>query len=600
FFAVCASVMAGVLSFIVYQTAFVFLTGATPGKKAFGLKIESIWGADVKLTAMSAFLRAIVMCLEALCLGFPWLAIYGNDRRRPFHDRIADTVVVAGPRRRRIGPPTLQEISFASGCIAAVLTVFSLVLTYQILLYQRGVTGAKLMSELEENGNLCKAVGEAELDWIPEAKGKSPSRLAVAVSLFEAGIVDETCLKLEADFSLWRPGDKSLSYLARALSEENDPQMAETYFEKVCQENGKSDACIASRLLREPESKTEDAVEDEEKTEVAHRETEIEKALKAIGPNSEPFLKVIAIQNLRDSGRNSEALAMLDRFPPQRALGGFVSMERAKIMWALERYADSHLVMRTAIDGLSPTDRVDLSRWFCSNETWRMGCSQEAKESCDLLAAAVETDEELLREPPIAAAYVRGVACEDGKTDFEQAEKRLIGEDSKKFMQALKHLVTNRRREAIELLRGLAGSTGEESGIFAAEATAKLIAIADSIEELTWARMRWSDLDSDAEAWQMLGRQLIKRYNTMKKWDESIEVGLKLKDANAIDRETARDMVIASYRGGYPAMALHYIDQAQIRKTNSEVSRAPASTVVDEFDEVVGLLQASPETRKRR
>ena len=114
------AVGACVLFFLAYQTVFLVWWGATPGKRALGLKVETLWENRKKPRAFAAFLRAVGLCLEMLCLGLPWVAVFGNARRRPFHDRLGDTVVVAVRATKAAGPPNMAEISMAAPLLPTV------------------------------------------------------------------------------------------------------------------------------------------------------------------------------------------------------------------------------------------------------------------------------------------------------------------------------------------------------------------------------------------------------------------------------------------------------------------------------------------------
>ena len=117
----------GALVHILLQTIFIYYLSATPGKLFLGLRVVSIWGQR-RPTAMEAFTRSTAWVLELLCLGVPWAAVFGNHWRRPFHDRLAETVVVSLRGHKRAGPAHLVEMSLASGFQSAMLTMLTLLL----------------------------------------------------------------------------------------------------------------------------------------------------------------------------------------------------------------------------------------------------------------------------------------------------------------------------------------------------------------------------------------------------------------------------------------------------------------------------------------
>lgn len=78
-----------------YQTFFVALYGATPGKKAVKIRVVSIQSAATP-TWGAAFNRAIFRLLSEIIfyLGFLWALFDSNNQG--WHDRTAGTVVVNG------------------------------------------------------------------------------------------------------------------------------------------------------------------------------------------------------------------------------------------------------------------------------------------------------------------------------------------------------------------------------------------------------------------------------------------------------------------------------------------------------------------------
>ncbi len=78
--------------FFGYFTLFHFLTGQTPGKMLLRLRVES--EAGVPLAFSQAFLRSTGGLFSLILLGLGFLAIFSDDRRRGWNDRLAGTLVV--------------------------------------------------------------------------------------------------------------------------------------------------------------------------------------------------------------------------------------------------------------------------------------------------------------------------------------------------------------------------------------------------------------------------------------------------------------------------------------------------------------------------
>lgn len=71
-----------------------FGKGATPGKRAFGIRVVSLVEQDLSL--WHSFERALGYAASSLELGFGFLQYFRHPNRQTVHDRIAETVVIVG------------------------------------------------------------------------------------------------------------------------------------------------------------------------------------------------------------------------------------------------------------------------------------------------------------------------------------------------------------------------------------------------------------------------------------------------------------------------------------------------------------------------
>ena len=77
---------------LIYQTFFNGRTGATPGKRLMGLRVERADG--MPLGYSGAAVRCLAELVTSMTLGFGYLMIAFNPEKRALHDRIAKTRVV--------------------------------------------------------------------------------------------------------------------------------------------------------------------------------------------------------------------------------------------------------------------------------------------------------------------------------------------------------------------------------------------------------------------------------------------------------------------------------------------------------------------------
>lgn len=243
--AIVQSLLAAVIVGILWETAFVSFWGTTPGRAIFGLRIVDVWTHE-KPRPFHAFLRALAWWGSALVLGAPFFGVYSNSKRRPVHDRVADTEVRSINTRRQSAPPKLSELAFGSLLTTATMFFASLVLTTQMIVIREHAEEAKLAAAPK----LCEEVTAAQEDW--EKQESVPPRIAVALSLTSAGFVDSSCLETEADYALWNNSGRILGYLAKGLSRfASDPEESEKYFAKVCDLEPDSDSCRLVGWYRE-------------------------------------------------------------------------------------------------------------------------------------------------------------------------------------------------------------------------------------------------------------------------------------------------------------------------------------------------------------
>jgi len=574
FIATVSGIGISVLLVIAYQVIFLVKWRATPGKRLMGLTVESLWQDEGSpMRAQAAFVRSLAWCAEAALGGFPWIAVVGNERRRPFHDRLADTVVLS--KKRSMGPPGIHEMSLASGLVGAFFTSLLIVVAMRFGHY------SSASSVLDDGGDTvagtCEQVDRAEKSWVEGLGEKKPSRMSIALSLYEAESIDEDCLKQEADVALWKSGAKDLAYLARGLAEKSDDELSQKYLDKSCSGTAETDACRALALLNQDEL-PDDPIE--AKSAQVERDNEVLQLINGLTPQSEPFLRILAIRELTTRHQHTQALALIDSFPPQKDLSFFLSSERMKTLWALNRKAEARLSMTAAISGYESDQRVSLARWFCQTETSESGCSAQAKPACDLLAANVDHDHVLLGDPEVTLTYIRGETCAQRLTaeKLKDLKQEMPDAASQAYVEALAAL----EKDAAEGTKQLK-SIAEKDNAFSNEAWVKLTELAKNEKDLTPVREAWADADSTADGWAYLGRRLMARYNDFKAWDQTIEIGFKMGEGEPLDQASAKSFIVAAYRSGQTKMALSYL-QTYFDKAQEDSLRAPASE--DGFEEI--------------
>jgi uncharacterized RDD family membrane protein YckC len=584
------AIAVGAFALIVGQTIAVAIFGATPGKHILKLRVVSVWTGERPL-AIESFARALMWCLELGFLGVPLLSVFSNHRRRPFHDRIAETAVISLTKSRRAGLAGPQERSVFSGFQAACLAVVLFGLSANFIKYQRHHDATLEAALLREDaGRLCPEVRDTIRESSARTAGRIKDRLEVALMLYNSGSFSTECLDAEAEFALWQSQTIPLAYLAKGLAvSETDEIAARAYLEKACekarmQENANefADVCLLGTLARagldsaredesaiEPENEPENDA-DEVKLAILRRETEVESVLSALDSKTKTYLKIAALRNMLANGEDERALPILDNLNEAKSLGAFVAGERAKILWRLGRKSEALAAMRSITALSDRPARVETARWFCFNETEFGHCSEGSLAACSEFKAGVDGDTSFLKKPDVVVAYIRAKNCAVDKPEWRELAGKTPLLEAKDYLESLALLAEGNVDGGIAKLRSVAENRQARSHSIFIEANTKLIDRTESHAELEVYRVKWEHLKPSAVEWRALGRHLLNRLSHFRDFDEAINVGLRMLRSDPGDRETYKLMILAAKNGGKLRMALGLLEQIPGRKPASE------------------------------
>ncbi len=556
-----------IVAVVLYQTFFICYWGATPGKRLLGLRVVSFWDGEIPLP-MNALMRSLFWCLECILFFMPWLGVMSNERRRPWHDRIADTEVIALEPRHAVGPPDSRELALVSGIHAATLCTMAAISAFTLVRIARegmgGSTGR--LAATEDNGFLCSIVTEAQEEWL-SIEGEPASRVDVAIALFGADAVGESCLESEADYALWNGEASASAYMAKALVVSNDSESYAAYTRKTCQTEPASAACRLAQLV----------VEDDDKKGL--KKLSSDEVLKTIDPQAPAFLHIYLVRELMNDLRFADALKLIDRGAAHRRLGYFYASHRSQALWGLHRRVEARVAFRSSLEGLDTSQRTRLVQWFCDVESGD-ACSQEAAQSCGLLERAVEKSPIELEDVGTALAWIRGQECSIGaKVDYVKMRDKVPGASTQAFIGALEQLQKNDKASARKGFEKIL-SEAEETNPVWFEAQSRLVEIADNETDLSSLLEKWQKSEAGVGGWLRVGRLLIKKFEVLGLNRRSLEVGQKMLAWDPFDSNLKRHMVVWAYKTGDVRTA------AQLLKgLSSTADRSPASIDAD-FDHI--------------
>lgn len=553
--AVLSALIAGFLALLAYQTLTVILLGTTPGKLVLGLRVVSISTPNhLRPRPIEAFLRALFWCLEACMLGIPWLAVFSNERRRPMHDRIADTVVITYSKKRRAVPaePTLAEMSLASGFQSATLSVFAMVLAIQIgRLQDQSSSFETQLARFEDEGRLCPEVREAIEKSSTRRLDSIKDRLETTLTLYISGAVENICLEAEAELALWRNQETPLAYLAKGVALE-DSEQASKYFEKACDGSKNTDICKAITLLQDIEARdVRDDVERDREAENQH-ERDVLKALAAIDEKTPDYLRALAVRYLVDKRDDETVLSYLDSANHFDGARDFAAQERAKTLWRLNRKSEGRAAMISAFFLLNPEARLNLAQWFCRQEVLTDGCSADEAAACLQVREAVNDNEVWLHRPEVASAFIHSVHCsaKDEKDALESIKGRLPFKSGKRLVDVFLNLQKDKRKEAVRELKDLLKGFQNTRSVFFTDASVVLASIANGPDEIEAVQGAWNRMDERSEGWLTVGRSLLKNLVRLGVWDAAVATGLKLQQENRFDSQSLQLTLLAAKKAG--------------------------------------------------
>lgn len=114
------SVLLSYILWIFYSSIFLYFWSTTPGKKIYGLKVQTEEGRS--LTFKTSIIRSLLQPLSTLLFGIGYWNMDKNDKKQAWHDNKARTLVIKEKEKNYIIPIIL---SIAGAVIYFILTVIT-------------------------------------------------------------------------------------------------------------------------------------------------------------------------------------------------------------------------------------------------------------------------------------------------------------------------------------------------------------------------------------------------------------------------------------------------------------------------------------------
>lgn len=572
--AIALAGLAGLIVIVAYQTLMVHFFGATLGKMAFGLKVVDVW--HHRRPSFGACLtRAGVVLLEILFLGLPWLSVFANVRRRPIHDRLADTVVIT-TRRAVSGAPGMMEATFIRGVHSALWAAVCLVAVAGGLELIRNMESEEAvltwLETAQDEAGRCEAVSEA-LQGEPSTL-RVEERLESAMELFAAGLVDQDCVRQEAETVMnTDEGQIPLAYLAKAFASADDAELSNAYLKKACEIGPLSEACMMTDIVQGWSEENWDKVAE---------------LFEALPTPSSGHVSIWKVRYFMKQGKYEQALHMLNGLSGRAALAGYLIPERAKALWRANQFEQSRLVATTGFETLQGKEKLSLAGWMCYEELAR-ACSPHGYSSCEhfVKEAHEQTDAADLQPTGWLSMIMLKEKCQASATaeSYAELKEAAQGSSSEKLLDTLE-IWARGESDAARLAMTELIKDNTQSEIIRTEALRRLVMWSEQGDDLNPWIEHWQDMRPGHR--RAVGPVLFRALKARGRLAEALNVGWRLLDDNRADLQINRELVVTAYQLGRRKDAWKLLRSYRERYDIINQARAPAT--VDEFVAIAKLL----------
>lgn len=508
--------MSGIAIFliVIYQTLMHHFFRATLGKLLFDLRVVPAF-ENQSVSAWDQFLRAWVFVFEALLVGLPFLSVFSNGQRRPWHDRMSDTVVVTRARARAVGAPA----RFEQGMVRAFFVIFICFGLLGVLSQLRGLAPKVRAEEavtalLERDEGACEVVTK---NLSEEPSDREHERLEMAMTLYAAGLADRSCLESEVEREVAsQTAVGPITYLAQAFVYADDADISNSYLDEVCETAPGSVECAMSSVVGRWSDEDWEGVEE---------------AL-ARAPRGSGYLEVWGVRHFMKQARYDRALSLLNRLIDRKYLAEFSLVQRVKGLFNSFRQSEAEAALMQAVSTLPETESQELSSWVCVQEL-QQGCAALESNACrqveKLDDKKSDIDFELSSD---ALARVLARECKgEGEIDYLSYSEMPNDESWQTFFRAnLKRQKRDRSASAHLFSRLLLSP--DTPDILKVESARRWAQFADQAQ-LQDLFEQWRVLDSK-ETWVKTGNILFQRLAELKDQRLALKVARHLIKSEAL------------------------------------------------------------------
>lgn len=369
-----------VLIFVAFSAFCVSRWGATPGKRVLQVQVISTNGSPI--TFGRAAFRSLVWTFEFLLMGLPFLEVLSHSKRRPWHDRLAETLVVSEKKIASEAPHWIEQ-HFFRNIYWAMFSVLAITVGLEVRgLLMDSLHGEMKRQELLEDGYLCSNLSEAFEGT------KEDSRLDLGLGLFLIGQLGSECLESELDFALWsqNPNETPWAHLAQGFLSEAAGNEAEPEFQKACpDEKSETPPCAVVRWKR-------------------HGQTN--EVLKATW-----LYKIGHLKELILEGKFDELKKHIDSSKWPTALHSYVQSKYLQGVWLRKEEQAFVEAFSVLTAGWNHDLRLEMGSWSCLAHLTSACRAETVSPVCQVLSDEIKSSSVTAWPRPVALAMARESTC---------------------------------------------------------------------------------------------------------------------------------------------------------------------------------------------
>ena len=382
----------GVLTAFLYQVIQWSLYGRTIGQRVVGIEVVNVFTGQSPGLIESAT-RSLYWWSD-LILMLPNLGIFRDPLRRPFHDRVANTLVIS---RRRYGARPHRRERRASELVTATIISTLTWVSLAIL----SPENRWIMSTMRAGGEDldCEKI-QAVRETLSEEHAMSDLELSLA--LYTAGKVDLKCVDQESRKAARGTPNDPVVRFARSLSNSAEADLSNEYLDKVCEFGPTTHVCQLAKAYDEiSQGKPESSI----------------KRLRRFDSRTPIYVSLLAAKQLERLGQFEDVNRILNLAAPFPEIEDYVGQLGVSALWGLDRDAEARVLFQASLPRFPAREtRARFASWMCRMELDR-SCAGTDSIPCQRFHREILSDSTLLSDESVALTHLVHERCFRQPTD---------------------------------------------------------------------------------------------------------------------------------------------------------------------------------------